>query len=264
MSGNLVKYASYDLEEADKEQTELDAGAADFMKLKAGRNVVRILPPPLASGRRSPFVKIWQHFIELPGAAHPVSFSCPRLMLKKHCPACQKADQLKATGNPADLDMAKDLFAKRRVFANVINRAEPEKGPRILGFGKTIDEQLVALRRDEDAGGDYTDPVNGFDIIISRQGSTKNDTKYDVRPSRQSTPLATTQEQMQDWIDTQHSLEALNKVPTAEELAAMFTNTPSDRSGMVGGQRPRPVGQPAQTRGRRAQDDAVDTEGEEA
>ena len=199
---NLVQYGSYEVEAADSEQEALDqSSASDFMKLEVGNNIVRILPPPV--GVKSPFVMVHQHFIQLPGMDHPASFACPRMMAKKPCPVCQKVTQLRATGNPADYDMAGEFLARLRVFVNVIDRKNEAYGPRTLGFGKTIHEPLIELRRNEDAGGDYTHPIKGFDINIKRKGTGKNDTEYSVHASRKSGPLSDDPDQMQDWLTSQ-------------------------------------------------------------
>lgn len=253
---NLVKYGSYELETAEEEKAELDASGsgADFLKFAVGRTTVRFLPPKL--GQRSPFKVVYQHFVKLPGITNPAVFACPRMTRKEPCPACVRADELKATGNPADMDLAKELFPSRRVFANVINRAQPEDGPKIAGFGKMVHEQLLAIRADEDSGGDYTHPEEGFDIIVERTGQGKNDTKYTVRAARQSSPLAGEAQQMQDWIDMQHNLDALSRVPTREELAKMF----SGESNARGPQRARPQASPRRAT---AQDDIETTAEEE-
>lgn len=213
---NIVKYGTYEVEAADKEAEDLERGSTEFLKFKVGRTVMRLLPPPL--GKKSPFRVVWTHYVNLPGAADPISFACPRQEGKKPCPICSRADQLKGTGNPADYDRAKELFAKRRIYANVINREEPEKGPVVAGFGKTIHEALVALRRDPDAGGDFCHPDSGYDIIIERKGTGKNDTEYKVFPARKSTPLGN-----MDWIEVQHDLERYAQILTPEEIRAKLS-----------------------------------------
>lgn len=217
MSGQaIVNYGAYEVEAADAEHEDLSRGGGNFMKLDTGRNVVRFLPPP--AGRNTPFVTVFQHFLNLPGFAEPIIFNCPRLMARKGCPACQKGEKLKSTGNQKDADAARDFWASRRVFANVIDRNDEDAGPKILGFGKLIHEALVAIRRDEDAGGDFTDPVDGFDIVIERTGTTKTDTRYTVRPARKSSELGNL-----EWIETQPDLRYLAKVPTLEEIKAMVS-----------------------------------------
>ncbi len=214
-STSLVKYGSFELEAAEEEQKDIDQSGGAFFKLKAGRNVVRFPPPPV--GARSPFLKVHQHFVQFPGMAKAASFNCPRLMSKLPCPVCKKCDELRATGNPADYELAGEYLAKPRVFANIIDRANPEAGPQIIAFGKKIHESLVALRTDEVAGGDFTHPETGFDIVITRSGTTKNDTEYEVKASRKITPLGN-----MEWLEQLHDLGRLGRVPSGEDILRML------------------------------------------
>jgi hypothetical protein len=219
-----VRYSSYELEAADAEHEALGRGGGNFMRLEVGKNVVRILPP--REGRLSPFESVFQHFIDIPGKEGPVVFNCPRMMAKQHCPACARADKLRGSANEVDQEASRRFWATRRTFCNVIDRNDPEAGPKVLGIGKTIYGPLLELRRDEDAGGDFSNPIDGYDVIIQRQGSGKNDTKYSTFPVRRSTPLAVDDAgqpdgaQMQEWIDTQVDLGQLSEIPTLEEIRA--------------------------------------------
>jgi hypothetical protein len=222
MGTDLVKYGSYSLESADEEQKDLDSSkGADFMKLSVGRNVVRFLPPK--PGVTKPFRVIHQHYLRPPGSSGPVVLTCPRMEARKHCPICEEADRYKRSGNPADRDRAYELFPSRRVFANVIDRKDPEAGPKVLAFGKTVHEALIAIRKDDDAGGDFTNPNDGFDIIIEREGTGATDTKYKVLPSRKQSPLGDL-----DWIEKQHDLERMAQIRSAEEIAKILSGEGDD------------------------------------
>lgn len=214
-SSNIVKWGSYEAEAAAEERDNMSKNANEFMKLKEGRNVVRILPPLL--GKKSPFRVVWTHYINMPGAADPVSFVCPRNEVKRPCPICNQADRLKTTKNPADRNRASELFAKRRVYANVINRESPELGPVILSFGKTVHEALISLRDDKEFG-DFTHPETGYDIIIERKGTGKNDTKYTVRGARTS--------KLGDlsWIEQQVDLDRYATVLSDAEIEEKMRN----------------------------------------
>lgn len=205
---SLQRYGSFDLEDVDVIDGEMDRGSSAFVKLKVGKNVVRFLPP--LSGHKAVRL-VWEHQINLPDGSF-VNFACPRLMAKTGCIACKKADALKITGNPADLDRAKELFARRRIYANVIDRSDPDAGPKVFAFGKKIWEQLKALRTDEDVGGDFTSPDEGFDIIVNRTGTTKNDTTYNVIPGRTSA-LGNT-----EWIDAQQPVDRFAQVLTEAQI----------------------------------------------
>jgi hypothetical protein len=250
---NIVQYGKYEVEAAAEEQEELDKlTSGTFYKLKVGRNVLRFLPPKL--GMRSPYVKVHQHFIRLPGMENPVTFNCPRMMAKSPCPACQKVDQLRSTGNPADYAAAGDLLPQFRVYANVIDKKAPEAGPQILAYGKKIHEALVQLRRDEDAGGDYTDPIEGFDIVITRTGTGKNDTSYQVAPARHSTKL----EDM-EWIALQGDISRYGMVQSYDQI--VVTLQKAGIGADTGEPEPRRPNR-SKSRSRKAEDDAYDVDAE--
>lgn len=263
--GNLLNYGSYDEETAEQEKEELDqSGGAEFMKLKPGQNKVRILPPP--TGKRSPFRVVYQHFIEMPGGSKSVI--CARLEAKKPCAVCAKVNELRASRSEEDQKIANDLFARRRVFCNVIDRAEPDKGPKVLAFGKTVHEQLVALRN-PDVGGDYCHPEEGYDVIIERTGTGKNDTKYKVFLSRKESPLGSSVEVMQGWIDAQKNLDTFAALPSAQEVKQLLSGEEADeeedaapppRRAAVAQKAPPTTTKPKR---RSLDDDAIDVEVEE-
>jgi hypothetical protein len=226
----LAQYGSYEMDAAEDEKKVLDQeGGGDFAKIVPGRNVFRILPPML--GERTPFVVVYQHYINVPGAKGPVVFVCPRLTAKQRCPACEKADKLRRSGNPADMDYAYQMNARRRVFCNVINRKEPERGVQVLGFGKSIHEQLNALRRDPDAGGDFTHPETGFDVVIERTGSGKNDTEYQVFAARRSSALGDL-----SLLEQRVDLTRYSAVKSVDEIMELLSGV---ASGTTGGRVPR-------------------------
>jgi hypothetical protein len=215
---NLVRWGSYDAStaKAEKEEMAKGGGGQDFMKLQAGRNVVRVLPP--APGKRSPFRVVHQHFVRLPTSPNPVVFVCPRMETKSECPLCTQAGRLRSSGNEADREKAWELMPKRRVFCSVIDRANPEAGPKVLAFGKMVHEELVSLREDEDTGGDFSHPLTGYDVIILREGTGKNDTSYKVRRAKGETPLSPDAAEMDRWADAMPDLDQFGKVKPLEEI----------------------------------------------
>lgn len=265
-----LQFGTYDAEQAEQDQQDAAAGGKNFVKLKEGRNVLRILPPP--KGKRSVFRVVHQHFLEAPGVKG--SLICAKAEARKPCPICAKVEELRNSQSKKDQAIADDLYARRRVFVNVIQRSDEAAGPKVLACGKKIHEALLALRNDQDAGGDWSHPIEGYDIVIARSGSGKNDTEYKVLPARGSSVLHDDESVMQEWIDTQTDLETLVRLPTAADYAK-FTGgdeddedeTPPARqmgSGSSGRVRPASGGGSAkpstsQTRPRRtAEDDAAD------
>jgi hypothetical protein len=220
MGTNLVKYGSYSPEAAERESKQL--GSTDFLKVEVGKNKLRILPP--AVGEDSPFRVVPQHAVEVPGKQWPMRFQCPG----KGCPACAESQRLSRTGNPKDRESAYQIGIKQRVFATVINRKEPERGPLVWEFGKKVHDQLKKLRLNEDAGGDFCDPYNGFDVIIERTGTKKEDTVYTVFPARNSTKLAEDEEQMAEWLDNRPDLDKFAKIMTVDDVRRLLRGDGSD------------------------------------
>lgn len=222
MSSNIVKYGSYDVEEAEAEARSLESGA--FMKLKVGRTIVRFLPPPL--GRKSPFVIAHQHWFSHGGK--DVKFNCPRHMAKRFCPVCQQVDAL-FRGGADQRERAFDLKAARRTYSVVIDRGDPETGPQILAFGKKIHEKLTLIRKraNDEAfgtlGGDFSNPTDsGFDIAIDRTGTGKNDTEYDVVTSKNRRTLSDSADQINEWLGAMPDLGNFEVVPSDDEIAEML------------------------------------------
>lgn len=217
---NLVKHQAYTPEDAEAEATDMDRAQADFMKLGEGRTVIRILPALVGKGygpnKTSPFKTVWTHFLSKPLSSETLSTACPSRELNQPCMACEMANKLKAKGNKIDTDRAYQLFPKRRVYMCVIDREAPEKGVQVLGVGKTIHESLTKIRKDVDAGGDFTDPgPEGFDIIIERKGSGLI-TEYTVMPARKPSPLGN-----MEWVEQVPNLDVFAKVKV-EKLTEFF------------------------------------------
>lgn len=221
MSSSIVRYGSYSEAALEKDAGKTAAlSGGNFMDLLEGENVVRFLPPPV--GSESPFRMTAMHYIDaVPGLEKMVVFACPRVELKQPCIACQKSAELNSSGNPVDREMAYKISAGLRIYANVLDRKNPEAGVRVLGFGKSIQSGLAAIRKSARLGGDFTNPTDkGFDIIITRTG-TGMQTRYAVMADRNSSPLAETEEEIMFLIENQHDLNALvNPVPPDELVRA--------------------------------------------
>jgi len=253
-SGNIVKWGTYTAEAADAEAEQLaKMSSGNYHKLAVGKNRLRILPPRV--GQPKPYVMTFQHFFELPGMKDKVSFNCPRKMANMPCPVCRKADALRNTGNQRDYEAAGNLIPKLRVYANVIDRNDEEAGVKILPFGKTVYDALVELRRDESAGGNYSDPIKGFDVTITRKGTGRTDTEYVVLCARESTPLGDTQ-QINEWIEAMPDLARLARVPTEKDIFQMVTGQGGDLD--MDEQPPRRPRPPAAPRARTAESDTFD------
>lgn len=225
----LKGYGKYTPEAAEREKEELDkVFGARVIKMKVGRNVVRVLPPK--EGRDTPFEMIWTHFVNVQDRTEV--FACPRRMAKKPCPVCAKAEEMRTSGDEALFEKAKSLFARRQWYANAIDRRNPDEGVQLLAAGKEIMDQINAIRRElAEDDVDFTDPYEGMDLVIERKGTTKEDTEYTVQTRGiKTTQLGEDDETMQGWIDKMIDLDAKAMPPTAEEILGRLRGTRTETS----------------------------------
>lgn len=264
----LVDYGNYDVDEAASESSEASkhTGGGEWYKLKAGPNILRLLPP--GPGGKSPFKVRWRHWVDLPGG-QSVKFNCPKMMGGKFCPICEKAEQYKQSPEKAARDKGFAMSPSRRALFAAIDRTDPDRGPVIVDVpGTSVYDPLVSMRQDQRGGGDFTHPISGFDVIIKRTGAGgKQGTNYEVLADRNNTQLADTVEQMNEWILGQPDLSKYMTIPTPDEIKEMF----AEAMGQADANAPRgaapasapKLGAGAARGGRTAQSEVLDTSASE-
>jgi hypothetical protein len=196
--------------QGDMEEITKQFGKSEFMKLKVGKTRLRVVP---GRGRKT-FMSVQQHRVEIPGEQYARRYTCPG----KGCPICARAAELSRSGNPKDSEAAYQLRATVKVFCNVIDRADPESGPKVWEFGKKVWGQVESILSNEDAGGDFTDPNDGFDLIVDRKGTGKNDTEYKVLAARQASPLSEDDAAAEVWIDGAPDLSPYTQPKSLDEM----------------------------------------------
>jgi len=78
-----------------------------------------------------------------------------------------------------------------RIFVPVVVRGEEDQGVKLWSFGKELYMDFLNLADNEDIG-DFTDPVNGRDIIVTTVGPEATGTAYNkstIMPRTKETPL---------------------------------------------------------------------------
>ncbi len=283
MGNNLQKYHDYTVEDAERQAAEAAATRGAIRKLEQGDNVLRVLP---SRAGEEVFKVVHEHWVEVAGMSG--SFVCPYMMAKQSCTICQEMRRLKASPNPLDRTRGDDMYARKRVYVNAINRGDEEPVPAVHVLPGKVLEDIQAIRRKfPGASGNITNPETGYDLIITRTGTGKKDTRYRVDIAREQTPLADDQDLYDEWIANQADLNRFARLPDEQEVAtaleggaeapaeerprARVTTTapagrsqassgrPSGRPGSAGGSTAS-AGRGAAGRGRRAEDGAVDAE----
>lgn len=198
-------YVPTDRDAARKEYEDWEASKTRTEKPPVGKSVWFVCPARLgASQGPVPFRKgQYIHFLRDPKTGEVFAVGvCPSKTYNRPCVVEPWLKQLKATGNPADVELAEKMAAKEHILVNAIRLdVEPAKMV-ILQLSMTVYKELNRILRDRTDGFDFTNPLNGKSVIIERVGTGKNDTEYSVRLSQ--SPL---------------SLEKLGKLSLLSEMA---------------------------------------------
>lgn len=129
-------------------------------------------------------------------------YNCLRV-INKECPLCELATEFRNAGKK---QLASRLYPTKSIYYNVIVRGEEEKGVQIMRSGVLLYESILSYLYDEEYG-DITDIDNGRDMIIERVGTGKEDTRYDLKPAANTSPLHTDKATVDSWIDGMFNLD---------------------------------------------------------
>lgn len=180
---------------------------------------VRVLPGLNPSTPDGDFyVKVLSHYGVSP--LNPkIPVTCPKTKNPKaRCPVCDKIAELKATGNAADLSLANKLKVSARYPMNVVPRTGPDKGKVVVYTApKTIVDKIIALTENPEYD-DVNNAEEGTDLTFSKLGEGKDNTKYDVTPSRVNSPISEDPDEMADLLSGQYELWRFREAPSVNEI----------------------------------------------
>lgn len=216
---NLTKWGDWGDAAVKADAAAAKAGQKSYLKLAEGDNAIRFLPPK--PGAASPLLRTYNHYLDMPDG-RTISFNCPRMMAKRACAVCFKAQQLADSNNQVDQKAGRKMFPRLRVYANIVDRAAEDLGVQIYAFGKQIMDDLLAIRGNPRKGGNFTHPVTGRDIIINRTGTGK-DTRYSVTPDVQGSPLHADSSTVDYWLEMAYDLDALAIVLDDDAIRAKLS-----------------------------------------
>ena len=176
------------------------------------KSVVRIVP--YAHNKDFPFSELYFYF----GIGKPRMIALSNF--DEADPILEFATTLKKSGDKENMELAKKLYPKLRIFAPVVVRGEEDKGVRFYEFGKMVYQELLGVMADEDYG-DITDIQKGRDVTIevipaAETGKMLNTTTVRVKPNQ--TPLSDDAKQAESLLENQKDLVTLFKKYTFEEM----------------------------------------------
>ncbi len=186
---------------------------------------IRLLEYPYGD---DPFVELWFHYGV--GEGINANFLCPRLNHGKGCPVCDFASSLIKSDDEQDKALAKQMFAKQRVHAVVVDRADSTNTPKLWGFGKQVYQTLLETLVDEDYG-NYLDPYEGLDVKVryqKAQGQTYPSTT--IKFSRKESPLAETEADVQQIVDKIPKADAVFEAITKSQIQEQLSGWLDDES----------------------------------
>lgn len=201
-----------------------------FWKPQAGeKSIIRIVPYKF--NKEVPFTELYFYF----------KIGKPRMLsltnFDESDPILEFATQLKKSGEPENIELAKKLYPKMRVFAPVVVRGEEDKGVRFWEFGKLVYTELLGVMMDEDYG-DITDIAEGRDITVEVIPAKETGKMYDtttVRVKPVQTPLAKDAETIESFLENQKDLMDLYTKYSFDEMKEALQSylQPSEEGGTI-------------------------------
>ncbi len=151
--------------------------------LKQGTTRIRILPV----GDEKDFSVEATHFYlgsEIKGVFSPITIGLD-------CPIMEKYNELKE-GSAGDKDLAKTFYPKKKYLVPAIvykdekgTEIDEERSGKLVMIPSSVFGQILDAFLDTEFG-DFTDPLNGYDIKLIRTGTGKTDTEYSMFPMPKS------------------------------------------------------------------------------
>ncbi len=186
-------------------QKEERAANAVLIDIEAGDNYYRFLPPWSAALQWKK--EAWFHHLFKAGILvnGKKSTVCLQKSFNQPCALCEQVEQLYQMGktDPEAAELAKEMRAKQRFFANVLDIKKNDGKVYILPFGQKLYERLVEIM---DGGtspdgntvfgvGDITDVQTGRMIMVTKTVNPKDKklTDYGAKEGTQPQALANAQ-----------------------------------------------------------------------
>jgi len=193
-----------DMDRIMSRYSQLSSGS--FWTPKEGLNTIRILPPWNDDGlfyKEAP-----SHFSV--GRENKM-FVCALKLGIGACPICEEVGRMIKSNNPDEVRKAEDMRVQLRILYNIIDMDDINSGVQVFSSGPKIFRDILSFFADPDWG-DLTDPINGYDIVIERQGSGFN-TRYNVRPRKNPSPIPNP-----DLLDLLQDLDQFVQLPNSDAV----------------------------------------------
>tara|TARA_R110001583_G_scaffold179135_1_gene335677 strand:+ start:1276 stop:1971 length:696 start_codon:yes stop_codon:yes gene_type:complete len=197
-------------------------GSSDYLQIKEGTTLVRILP---AKDEETEFYAETKLHRIVGSDGMAKNYHC-RKMHGEACPLCDTYFGLWKTDKDSDKDLARQIKPRARYYMNILDRDSGEV--KILSVGVILFKKIVAAMLDEDFG-DITDLQDGFDfkIIKTMEGQWP---KYDQSQPRPKSEPTGSQAEIAAYMDSLHDVHKLVKLEDYDEVKTAAMNVVAENS----------------------------------
>ena len=194
-----------------------DARKKDFWFPKPGNNEIRVLPH-WSGDMEADFYYETSYHKNL-GPSNDKSLVCPIAEGLEECPVCNTVKELYRTKDAEDKVFAKSIRAQTRIYWNIVDLKEKDKGVQVWMTGGDILEQVLEFCANSKYG-DVTDPIKGRNItlIFTEAKNTKSGyNEYAVQPDPDRTSVDSP-----EWLEQLSDLKSFVKLTPIEEMEAIL------------------------------------------
>lgn len=248
------------IEMMQKKKAQMSAGRDDFRPFKPGmgQTIVRIMPPwrkaPAEGHDKLFFHDFAQHWIKaLDGGKEKIQavYTCPEKTFGTQCEICATVlaakQHAKDIGDDELAALVDEAYASQQYLLNVLVLNHPDTAqrtvPTTMQVGKSIFEMITEILLTYiEEGVVIFDLQTGVDLVITREGSGRENTKYRVVASpKGSRPVGKMTGEIPDLdaiiaaqMMRNNEQKALNGVAKAVGLPAPAAGTPAARHAAPG------------------------------
>jgi len=200
-----------------------------FFNFGEGVHRLRVVPPMNEDGMI--FVKATNHYNFESSEGYGIAPACMVEHGDGDCWICRLVNYLNSTGDPGDEKIAAKIkpSSKWHVQAFVWD-GEKYDGPFLCGFSKGAADQVNDRLDELDAldSAYFCDPDEGFDLIVTRKGTSFKDTRYSVSCGNKVSKL---DDLVPDWhnkvfVDVMEKVDP--RIMTAAEMREAMIRTYGD------------------------------------
>lgn len=201
----------------DEMKKRKESRKKDFWFPKPGPNEIRVLPN-WTLDMEADFYYETQYHKNL-GSGQDKSVICPIAEGLEECPICEAIKGLYKTKDKEDAAFAKSIRAQTRVYWNIVDLKDKEKGVQVWFTGSDVLEQVLEYMANPKYG-DVTDPIKGRNLTL--KFTEGKDTKsgyneYMVQPDPDRTPLDDA-----EWLSQMIDLKSFIKMTSIEDMEAIL------------------------------------------